>query len=66
MDKNLHPIERVIRVFGGAAVASLAFWGPKSSWYLLGLILVATGMLDWCPIYAALGLSTSPKNELLR
>lgn len=61
MTTNVHSIERVIRVIGGAGVASLAFWGPQSYWFLLGLVPVATGLLGWCPPYALLGISTCPK-----
>lgn len=61
MRKNIHPIERVIRVGGGAVLTSLAFWGPSNLWFLLGLIPVATGLLGWCPPYALLGISTCPR-----
>lgn len=61
MQKNIHPVERVVRVVGGVAVSSLAFWGPQSLWFLLGLIPVATGALGWCPPYALLGISTCPR-----
>lgn len=61
MKKNIHPIERVVRVVGGLGIASLAFWGPSSYWFLLGLIPVATGLMGWCPPYALLGISTCPK-----
>ena len=63
MKMNIHPVERVIRVVGGAAIASLAFWGPSNYWFLLGLIAVATGLVGWCPPYAMLGISTCPKHE---
>ena len=61
MKKNIHPIERGIRVIGGIAVASLAFWGPTNKWFLFGLIPVATGLIGWCPPYALLGISTCPR-----
>lgn len=61
MKKNIHPVERGIRVAAGAVLASMAFWGPSNPWYLLGLILVATGSIGWCPPYALLGISTCAK-----
>ena len=64
MKKNIHKIERVVRVLGGAGLASLAFWGPTNYCFLLGLIPVATGLLGWCPPYAMLGISTCPKDGL--
>ncbi len=58
MTKNVHPVERIVRVAGGLFIASLAFWGPANSWFLLGLIPVATGLSGWCPPYALLGINT--------
>lgn len=63
MKKNIHPMERVIRIVGGLVLTSLAFVGPANSWFLLGLIPLATGLLGWCPPYAMLGISTCPKKE---
>ncbi|EAQ97341.1 YgaP family membrane protein [Congregibacter litoralis] len=58
MKTNIHPIERAVRVLGGAAIVSLAFIGPQTPWAWLGLIPVATGLSGWCPPYAMLGFST--------
>jgi hypothetical protein len=58
MKKNIHPIERVVRVVGGLFLVSLAFWGPSNYWFLLGVIPAATGLIGWCPPYAMLGIST--------
>lgn len=58
MKKNIHPLERGIRVVGGLFLASLAFWGPESLWFLLGLVPVATGLIGWCPPYQLFGIDT--------
>ncbi|MEE4175083.1 MAG: DUF2892 domain-containing protein [Xanthomonadales bacterium] len=58
MNKNIHPVERAVRVIGGLAIVSLAFVGPQSPWAWLGLVPVATGLIGWCPPYALLGIST--------
>jgi DUF2892 family protein len=58
MQSNLHSIERAIRVVAGLVLVSLAFWGPGSLWFLLGLIPLATGLIGWCPAYAVFGFST--------
>jgi hypothetical protein len=58
MKKNIHPVERAVRVVGGLAIVSLAFVGPQTPWAWLGLIPVATGLIGWCPPYAMLGIST--------
>jgi hypothetical protein len=58
MKKNIHPVERVVRIVIGASLASMAFWGPSNPWFLLGSIPLATGLVGWCPPYAMLGIST--------
>ncbi len=60
MKKNIHPLERKIRIVVGLVLASLAFVGPANHWFLLGLIPVATGIMGWCPPYAIFGISTCP------
>ena len=58
MKKNIHPVERSLRVILGLVLISLAFVGPKNLWFLLGIIPVITGFIGWCPPYAILGMST--------
>lgn len=58
MKKNIHPIERGLRIVVGLGLVSLAFVGPQSPWFLLGLVPVATGFLGWCPPYQLLGINT--------
>lgn len=60
MKVNIHPAERAVRVIAGAALVSLAFWGPENPWFLLGAIPLLTGLAGWCPPYALLGFSTCP------
>lgn len=63
MKKNIHSIERVIRVIVGLVIISLVFIGPQSAWGWLGLIPVATGLSGWCPPYSILGINTCKKPE---
>jgi hypothetical protein len=58
MKKNVHPIERVIRVVVGIILVTMAFVGPANPWFLLGIIPVLTGLIGWCPPYQLLGIST--------
>ena len=58
MKKNIHPVERAVRVIGGLAIVSLVFVGPQTPWAWLGLIPVATGLIGWCPAYSIFGIST--------
>jgi len=58
MRKNIHPVERAVRVIVGLGIVSLVFVGPQTPWAWLGLVPVATGLVGWCPPYALLGIST--------
>ena len=58
MKKNIHPIERVVRVVAGLGLMSMAFIGPQSLWFLLGIVPLLTGLSGWCPPYQLLGIST--------
>jgi len=58
---NLHSIDRIARIVIGLGLISLVFIGPKTAWGLLGSILVVTAFINFCPLYAALGLSTRSK-----
>lgn len=58
MKKNVGKTERIIRVTAGAAILSLTIIGPQTLWALLGLVPMLTGLIGWCPPYAALGIST--------
>jgi len=56
--KNVATWDRALRVVLGIVVLSLIFWGPKSLWGLVGVVLVVTGLAGWCPLYALLGIKT--------
>lgn len=61
MKKNIHSIERIIRILLGLVLVSLAFVGPQNKWFLLGVIPLLTGLIGWCPPYQLLGISTCKK-----
>ena len=58
MKKNIHPIERLVRIIVGVGLVSLAFTGPENKLFLLGFIPILTGVFGWCPPYALLGVNT--------
>ena len=58
MSRNENQMDRTVRIVAGLGLVSLVFVGPQTPWGWAGLILVATGLIGWCPIYATLGLST--------
>lgn len=62
MTKNIGRIDRTIRFAIGLA---LVVWGLLSgNWFgALGLVLIATVALSWCPVYVPLGISTRKAGE---
>jgi hypothetical protein len=58
MYQNEGSIDRVVRVLFGSLLLSLVFIGPHTWLGLLGLIPLLTGLVGFCPLYRALGLST--------
>ena len=61
MPKNLHSIDRILRIVIGVALLSLVFIGPKTAWGYVGIILIATSFINFCPIYRIFGFSTASK-----
>jgi hypothetical protein len=58
MKSNVGNIDRVIRlVIGiGIAIGGVIF---ESYWGLIGVVILATGVFCYCPIYALLGIKTT-------
>lgn len=63
MKKNVGNIDRWIRIVLGLALLSLiVFLNGGIRWIgLIGLIPLVTGLINFCPIYALLGVSTAKK-----
>ena len=60
MKKNVGNTDKWIRVILGLAIMSLLIILPGGwRWLgLIGLIPIATALINFCPIYAIFGLST--------
>ena len=66
MKLNMGVLDRIIRIVIAAIVAALYFLKQISGTAaiilgVIAVIFVITGFVGWCPIYAALGLSTKEK-----
>jgi hypothetical protein len=62
MKSNVGNIDKILRIVLGVVIIVLGFV-LHTWWGLVGVVLIATGFLNWCPIYAVLGLSTKPKAD---
>lgn len=64
---NVGSVDRIIRLIAGAVliilpmISSSPLWsGPLMTWLLpvVGVILIATALLRFCPLYKILGVKT--------
>jgi len=56
--KNMGGIDRLARLIIGALLIVLAVTGTIGVWGWVGIILVATAFLNFCPIYRIIGIKT--------
>jgi hypothetical protein len=63
MVANVGGADRIVRIVVGLALLSLVFVLEGSSrwWGLVGLVVLATGLLRWCPAYLPFGVNTCGK-----
>jgi hypothetical protein len=64
MVKNVGTVDKVIRIVLGVALIALIFilqvpikWGGLIM-AVVGVILIATALMNWCPIFRVLGISS--------
>ncbi|REL29939.1 YgaP family membrane protein [Thalassotalea euphylliae] len=58
MTLNIGTIDRILRVLlGSLLIIWVIIGGPLWAW--LGAVLVATGLVKFCPAYAIFGIKTS-------
>ena len=60
---NMGGMDRIIRAIVGVVLLALYFMGTVAGiwgWValILGIVLLATAVLGWCPPYAMFGIST--------
>jgi hypothetical protein len=65
MEKNVGSFDRILRIAAGIlAISAGLFYG--SWWGLIGIVPLATGLMNTCPLYIPCGLSTckvTPKSD---
>lgn len=65
LKKNVGGIDRIARIILGILLI-IAFFivdGKYSYLYLLGIIPLATGLMQSCPLYSIFGISTCPMKK---
>lgn len=63
MTRNVGMLDRVIRVIAGLVLAVAGLWvfGAIGGYVLalIGVVLVLTGLMGFCPLYRLLGIDTA-------
>ncbi|AVI63966.1 YgaP family membrane protein [Halomonas sp. GFAJ-1] len=58
MKTNVGGIDKVARIVVGAVLIGLALTGTIGAWGWVGIVPLATGLFNFCPLYPLLGIST--------
>jgi hypothetical protein len=58
MKANVGGIDRVLRIAAGVALIAWALLGGPV-WAWIGVVALATGVINFCPAYTLLGINTS-------
>jgi hypothetical protein len=61
MTANVGGIDRILRIVAGLVLIALAATGVVGMWgYIVGGIVLATGVIRFCGAYTLLGINTCP------
>jgi hypothetical protein len=58
MTANIGNADRIARIVAGLLLIALAASGTVGIWGYIGIVPLATGLVNWCPIYRVLGIDT--------
>ena len=58
MKLNAGGLDRILRVVAGLALIGLAATHTVGAWGYIGVVLVLTGAVGYCPAYPLLGINT--------
>lgn len=60
---NVGKIDKFARIGVGALLILLAIFGVIGWWGLIGIIPLATGIINFCPAYTLIGMDTRTAEE---
>jgi len=63
MKANVGGADKWVRILGGSFLLGLVMVGAIGSWGLIGLIPLATGLVERCGLYSIIGMSTCKLND---
>ncbi len=60
MKSNVGKTDKIIRIVLGAAIVAAGFY--FKNWLgAIGVVLIATALINWCPLYFPFGINTGKK-----
>jgi len=60
MKANVGGIDRILRIVVGLALIGWGFMGGPV-WAWIGIVPLATALINFCPLYTLIGVNTSDK-----
>ena len=58
MNKNIGSVDRLTRIIIGIVLIALTINGNIGAWGWIGIIPLATALINFCPLYRILGFSS--------
>lgn len=62
MKKNMGSIDKTVRIILGVVIIVLGLYF-QNWWGLIGVVLLLTSFLNFCPLYVPFGISTNKENS---
>lgn len=61
MKANVGGVDKILRIVAGLVLIGLAIAGIGAPWTWIGVVPLATGLVNFCPLYMLIGTSTCKK-----
>lgn len=58
MQANVGGMDKIARIVVGLALLATTVAGPRTLWGLIGIVPLATALVNFCPAYTLLGVNT--------
>ncbi len=58
--QNVGSTDKIARIAVGALLILLSLFNIIGWWGWIGVVPIATGLMNWCPAYTLLGINTCP------
>lgn len=63
MKPNVGGVDKIVRIVVGVLLIVLALMGIGTPWTWIGVLPLATGLFNWCPLYTLIGVNTCKTKE---